>query len=233
MTFVLPNWRLIAFSICFFSLFVFLGVWQYNRVGEKEQMLLQAAQHSDLPGKILTPGLELHIGEPVRARGAFDAEFALLADNKVLEGRVGYEVVQLFRTTSGVNVLVNRGFIAGGRTRTEIPVVPEPLQSEQNIRGHMYLSELAVPKQNTSGSDFPIVTQVVNPNVLQRELGEELYPMVLRLEADHQDALPRHWPVTTIPPERHMGYAITWFTMALAIALAMGFSSFRRVKIEP
>ena len=232
MTFALPNWRLIVFSVGFFILFVNLGIWQYSRAGEKEVLLAAAAAQAAQPGEILSPELDVSLGDPVRTIGQFQPEMTWLADNKVLDGRVGFEVVQLFRTTTNLNILVNRGFIVGGRTRADLPEIPAPLLVPQSIRGHLYLSELPVPEQNTSGSTYPLVTQVVNPDVLEARLKEDLYPFVLRLEESHPDALPRYWPVTTMPPERHMGYAITWFTMAVAIALALGFSSVRRVKIE-
>ena len=224
MKFQKPSLRLALFSLSFLVLFLFLGFWQLDRAQAKEVIIAEAEKRLNQPGELLEPTLDLEVGDPVRIEGQFDSSVTLLSDNKVLKGRVGYEVIQLFKATNGMAILVNRGFVPGHQTRDQLPIIPQSSEMQQTIRGHAYLSELAVPDENLAGAASPWVVQVVKPEALETEIGVDLYPFEVRLEEQHFDALPRHWPVTTMPPERHMGYAITWFMMALAISLAFAFT---------
>lgn len=211
------NWRLTLFSVFFFLFFLALSFWQIERGADKVKLLAAAAAVADLPGAKLTMNLEVKNGDPVRLMGKFVSTHILLLDNKVLNGRVGYEVIQVFEDVSGVSVLINRGFLAGGRTRAELPKPPSANSANQPLRGHAYLTTLSLPEENIFGARPPWVVQVVIPSELENQLGRELFGYTIRLEESHPDALPRHWPVTTMQPERHYGYAVTWFLMALAV----------------
>ena len=59
-------------------------------------------------------------------------------------------------------------------------------------------------------------------------LGERVYPLVIRLELEQLGSLPRYWPSTVMSPEKHKGYAIQWFSMALAVLIAWLFFSFSK-----
>ena len=60
-------------------------------------------------------------------RGQFLPERTLYLDNRVLQGRAGYNVVTpLQMGPDGPLVLVNRGWIAVGQTRAVLPAVPVP-----------------------------------------------------------------------------------------------------------
>ena len=218
------NWRLALFSSFFLGLFLFLGTWQLQRGEEKTQMLVEADRVAGLPGQMLGAGSLVKNGDPVRLEGQFDPTRVFLLDNRVLQGKVGYEVVQLFESTDGLAALVNRGFVQGGRTRDILPEIPAASSGRQMIRGHAYLTELAVPPNNVAGTTSPWVIQVAVPAFLGKVAGEDLFDRVIRLEEAHPDALPRFWPVTTISPERHMGYAVTWYLMAIAVIAAFIFS---------
>jgi surfeit locus 1 family protein len=49
----------------------------------------------------------------------------------------------------------------------------------------------------------------------------------LRLDETTPSALPRYWPVTSMSPEKHRGYAVQWFLMAIAVIIAFGYFTFR------
>tara|TARA_R110002111_G_scaffold19473_8_gene47317 strand:+ start:976 stop:1671 length:696 start_codon:yes stop_codon:yes gene_type:complete len=211
------NWRLKLFSAFFLFFFLALSAWQVERGMEKADLLTMAEAQSNLPGQWVTTDLEVSNGEPVRIEGSFNPNAVLLLDNRVIAGRVGYEVLQVFEGENGVKVLVNRGFVAGARTRVELPDVPMANTARQLIRGHAYRTELSVPEENVLGDQSPWVVQVVKPEEMEKLVGQALVDFTVRLEEFHPDALPRYWPVTTMPPERHYGYAFTWFLMALAV----------------
>lgn len=219
MSFVQPDWRIAVFSLGFLVLFLNLGVWQLERATEKQQMLASAEVQATEPGVEFAAGVEIKSGEPLRATGRFLAAPTLLLDNRVLNGRVGYEVLQVFAVDDAPDLLVNRGFVPGTKTRTNRPDIPPYYAGNQEIRGLAYLTEMTVPTDNLLAGD-PYLVQVAKPRLLAETLGLELFPFILRLDESHPDALPRYWPITTMSPQRHMGYAVTWFVMAIAIVIA-------------
>lgn len=227
MTIQKPNWRIALFSVSFLALFLALGFWQLDRASEKRAMLVAATAQANGEGQEFTQGQTVANGNMIRASGKFLPEPIIYRDNSVLNGRVGYEVLQIFASDNGTNFLVNRGFVQAGLRREQLPETPIFNQAHQMIRGQAYLTELIEPTQNVIESS-PMVVQVVKPETLSSRLNRPLFSHTIRLHESHPDALPRYWPVTTMTPERHQGYALTWFTMALAITIAFVFTLVRR-----
>src|SRR5947209_6074876 len=61
------------------------------------------------------------------ARGNFQPQFTVLLDNKLRQGRPGYEVITpLKQSDSGKPLLVNRGWIPAPATRDVLPQVRTP-----------------------------------------------------------------------------------------------------------
>lgn len=53
---------------------------------------------------------------------------------------------------------------------------------------------------------------------IQKQLGKPLLPFVLRLAPDVDAGYAREWELRTgLTPERHVGYAVQWFALALAL----------------
>jgi len=231
------NWKISVFALACLVLFVQLGFWQLSREVEKREFLVQqqtrAAQDATTADQIPLNG-ELY-GLPVMLQGSFDEESTFLLDNRVLDGKVGFEVQQLFRDISGRNFLVNRGFVQMGRTRQDVVSVPPVAGREISIKGYIYqrdTSKTAMQNGDISKMPFPVIVQHTDIVQFGKRLGLELYPHLVRLNEGESGALPRHWPDTTMQPEQHRGYAIQWFTMALAVTLAWMFASFRKEENE-
>jgi cytochrome oxidase assembly protein ShyY1 len=224
------NWKMSLFSVLFFVLFVNLGSWQLDRADEKEAILeTEKLRQNQPPVSFSTLQWDSELsGLPVRAGGIYEPEKSFLLDNRVLEGRVGFEVLVPFRTDDDQLLLVNRGFVPMGRTRQELPETPELIASP-GIVGKLYKvqANTMTPEESTTIS-WPMIVQSTDPVILQGILGEDLYPYVVRLALKDDNALPRYWPSTLILPAKHTGYAVQWFSMAITIALAYLFFSFRK-----
>ncbi|MDC0067466.1 SURF1 family protein [Gammaproteobacteria bacterium] len=226
------NWRVTVFSVLCFAGFVYLGIWQLEREVEKRELLTQKAQRFSLPplqaASLLEEG-DLD-GVPVRLVGEY-LEPVLLLDNKVLKGNVGFETHQLFRDDSGPLFLVNRGFVPMGRTRQDPLKFPEVHHEHTDILGRIYQpgdQVMLLNDQSPLSVEFPIIVQQIDVEKMNDAVGKRVYPFVIRLEAGQFGALPRYWPSTVMPPEKHRGYAIQWFLMALAVLIAWWFFSFRK-----
>ena len=129
-----------VFYVLFMPLFLGLGYWQLNRAQEKaEQQVSYSARLAADP-----VGLEQAAGQPgyqkVSLFGRYDTRHHFLLDNRTYQGRAGYEVISPFLLDKTVYidgpeglaaidyVWVNRGWLAMGRSREELPEITTPIE---------------------------------------------------------------------------------------------------------
>ena len=181
-----------------------------------------------------SPALELPAGpvdaasllhRHVAAHGEFLFERTVLLDNKLREGRPGYEVVTPLRIgRSAWHVLVNRGWIAAPATRDQLPDVRTP-------RGEVRLDGVAldrIPHALAAGPSTGRVRQNLDIAGYGAETGLQLQSIVLEQHSDSGDGLVREWPRPDLGVEKHESYSLQWYSFAaLAIVLAIALS-FRR-----
>jgi len=123
------DWRMTLFVVLMLPLVVGLGFWQLERAAYK-QGLMDA--YFDKLGALPVPlAADPTPFTRVRVRGSY-LPIQLLLDNQIDAGTPGYWVYAPF-TADGVTWLVNRGWVAGPRLRTDLPVVPELPQGEVTI----------------------------------------------------------------------------------------------------
>jgi surfeit locus 1 family protein len=199
-----------------------LGFWQLDRAAQKKALAERIAER-DVAGprsvaQLLRRDDPAHY--PVRARGRFDNQHAILRDNRMLDGRAGYHLLMPFRTESGHWVLVNRGWLPRGPSREQLPDIPA-VQGTVQIRGHVHVNRektLVLDEQRNLESGWPLRVQQVDRAALSRRLGVELAPFIVRLAPEagpKQGAgLPRVWHERHMGPQRHYAYAFQWFAMA-------------------
>ena len=220
------NWKLAIFSVFFILVFSKLSIWQVDRAAEKTLSIARDEVNRDLPGisvDLLPKVIADRDGVAVILNGKFEPSSVFLLDNIVLKGKVGYEVLVPFLDNTGVTVLVNRGFIPQGRTRSDVPPIPMMNTLDQSLRGHLYIARSSGPTENfINGEISPYVVQTYDPARIEPILKSALLGQILRLDEAEADALPRHWPVVVMLPEKHIGYAITWLLMAAAVLIAFG-----------
>ena len=51
----------------------------------------------------------------------------------------------------------------------------------------------------------------------EKTLATSVYPQVLRINDENPSAFITEWPVINTLPEKHYGYSVQWFAMALAL----------------
>jgi surfeit locus 1 family protein len=209
-------------TIAFCVLTVALGLWQTRRASEKEALQarierLGAEGPLALPARLIAP--DDYAQRRVVARGVYADGLTILLDNRVHRGRAGFYVLAPLRITGGsVHVLVNRGWIAAGRTRAELPEVATPT-GEQTVAGLA-----SVP----TGRVYELAADTVEGPVWQNLILDryrawsqlELQPIVIQQTSDAGDGLVREWDRPDAGADRHRGYALQWFSLAaLAVVL--------------
>ena len=187
-----------------------LGNWQSGRAVEKRA--LAAAQ------------------VPVTLRGEFIPQYTVLLDNKLNRGRPGYQVVQPLRLAQGTHVLVNRGWIAAGASRAQLPEVRTPA-GEISVTG-LRLEHFARAYEPAAAKPEGKVWQNAAIGQFAAWSGLALEPWVIEQHSALEDGLVRDWPPADAGVAMHESYALQWYSLAaLSIVLLFGLN-FRREKRE-
>lgn len=216
-----PNGRLLLFFLPLLPITLGLGFWQLQRADQKRELLAtyeSRRQSAPIPVTSVDQGSE-HLYVRVEVDGVPDTGHQFLLDNRMRNGRPGFEVLTPVALADGTWVLVNRGWIAAGATRAQLPDIP-PLAERVHWVGYLY----QVPgKPLILGGDeaagWPQVVEQIDRAQLERRLGHPLFTDVVRLE--HSPGLDTTWAMVNLPPEQHIGYAVQWFAMAAALAILL------------
>lgn len=198
-------------------LLLWLGVWQLQRGEQKTELLeRQAASQAEL----LTPAQIEQRADPafsrVQLQGRLDAEHSFLLDSRTRDGQVGVELLQpFFDEPSGRWVLVNRGWIPWPDRR----VAPQFDTPSQPLMLTAWVYAPSRPPfifKHRMAEGWPRLINHVEVPALWTLLDRSGVAHELRLEQGPA-AYRADWPVTSMSPQQHTGYAVQWFALAAAL----------------
>ena len=220
-----PGWPMTLFTGAFLPLLISLGLWQLDRESEKLELQALYAQRQSDEAQALEQidWSETDLSyQKVQMTGHYDNQRYFLLDNRIQEGRVGYEVMMPMVTTSGEAVILNRGWIGQGESRAQLPSL-DPIIAEVRVEGALYvpLSEpfLLSNIQEEQAATWPQVVQKIDIPAWSKKLDLALHPYTVRLAQGSTGALLANWQTINMLPEKHKAYAVQWFTMAAALLL--------------
>jgi len=202
-----------------------LANWQLGRAHGKEALAARLAALSRGPAVTL-PADAMKAEDlewrRVTVRGRFEPRYAAYIDNRVRRGVAGYHVVmplEIGRTGGGGSryVLVNRGWIAGTGDRARLPEVKTPGDTVEItglavVPGPRFL-ELSSQVAHGEGK----VWQNLTLERYRQAYPIALQPVVVQQESPLDDGLAREWDPPDLGVEKHYGYALQWFALALTI----------------
>ncbi len=225
---------MLAFVVC-----IGAGNWQHRRMHEKEALRSQlraaaAAPAAQLPADV--KDWRTWRFRTVLLTGEFDARHQILVDNKVNDGRIGFGVVAPLTLQDGRVVLVDRGWIALGASRANLPqpAVPAGLvtfrgQLDLPSRGYLRLgSEDARP----SGP----LWQHLDPDRFAQATGLPVLPIVVHAEDAGTGGLVPDLAIPDTGVEKHVGYMLQWYAFAVMTAGLWGWFTLRprlRARMAP
>ena len=234
---LLFEWRLTVFTLLLFPGLLYLGFWQLDRAEEKRVLALRNAQRLDMVALSHTQLFESQsqlsgsksewltfADRKVSVVGQLNPTQYVLVDNRINNGRFGYEVVALVKTNEG-RVPVNLGWISGDSARRSIPE-PNLMPGEVRLAGRVYIptSSAYLLEEQTVPADLPGVVQDYDAanfaQSLSRQFGEPVLPVLVRIAPEDPAAFSASWSVVNQSPAKHTGYAVQWFTMAGVLLLA-------------
>nr|WP_246590260.1 SURF1 family protein [Marinobacterium ramblicola] len=203
------------------SLLCTLGFWQLDRAEQKRQWMAeqQGAALSNPTQAQLEYALTQRQWVPVTLAVEWIGKEPLFLDNRTHEGRVGYEVLLPARLISGQVLLVNLGWVEAPERRELKPRIERP--STVLLEGVIGLPVETYTLSEQLFADWRLQR-------LDTEMAGEYWQLpleswVLWLQRPPQsDMVPRLPGSATLPPERHLGYAVQWFALALTLVLIVG-----------
>lgn len=206
--------------------------WQFDRAAYK------ASLQADYEARQAAPAWRLQDGvgdvdalrfRRVEANGEFLPEHGIYLDNRVREGVAGYEVIMPLRlAASGRLVLVNRGWVARGARRADVPAVHTP-------PGDVVLTgTVVVPREEVFELSATTVEGRIWQNlVLSRyraSTGLDVADFVIRQDSVGGDGLLRSWTQPSYGIDTHRTYAVQWLIFASLIVFFYVYYGFIRAK---
>jgi len=236
-------WLFIALMVALTGLFVALGLWQVQRLAEKEALMANVASRLDLAPVPLPPAgewaafdPEVFDYRPVSIAGRYaDAGTALVFTSLVnprgpLSGP-GYWVMTPFALDGGGTVFVNRGFVPErmGESFARGGAVPG---------GPLVLTGIA--RASEAATSFTPAPDIANHIEWVRDTARladlagvaagPVAPVYVDLPAGDPGALPQGGETVMSFPNNHLGYALTWFGFALITPVLLGFWIWRQLR---
>lgn len=225
-----PGLPATLFTAFFLPLLLVLGTWQLNRAAEKQALFDDfAAGGAAVALGADSNGLDgLRRYTPVAASGRYLGERQFLLDNMVEDGQAGYRVLTPLLLREGVAVLVDRGWIPRDFSTDVAPVISVDA-APRSVTGKLdRLPRPGIRLETTLAPGWPKVVQFPSRDELAGALGLRLVPGVVLLDADQPDGFRRNWRPSDFGPERHIGYAVQWFALAITLVVLYLAWSFRK-----
>jgi surfeit locus 1 family protein len=229
-----PRAWAVAATLVVVAACVALGGWQLRR-GQEKQALVAAFARGTATSVELSDGVDgLPRYQHVRATGAYDSTRQVLIDNMPSRaGKPGYRVLTPFRRDdSDTLLLVDRGWVPLGTSRSVLPAVfVSP--GHRAVSGRLDTLPEPGVRVGTAGvpgdRSWPRVLNFPRQQDVEQALGERVESRIVLLDPAAPDGFERAWrPAMRFGPERHLGYAIQWFALALAVLVAFVALSLRR-----
>ncbi len=206
-----------AITAIMFAVLVGLGIWQVERAAWKRGIIDQYNAQSKLEALVALPPAEEATASQYRHAtlgGKFQTIHEIRLRPRALEGKQGYELITPFKLYTGEVILVDRGFVPD-ETRDAIN---QPI-------GTVAVSGVLRPfsPQGWRPDNKPKTNEWywLDYNAVADFIGDKnLYPLLL---AGNDKPVGTPWPAPQ-PfdagiSNNHLGYAATWFLLAIILLL--------------
>jgi surfeit locus 1 family protein len=213
-----------AFAVAGLALLLYLGTWQLQRLAWKQGLIAHAetrmlAPPEPLPAEPVDyPGLDFR---RVVATGTYRHGDSFGFGLSAVGGRSGGRVVTPLTLGDGRTLLVDRGWVPGELLPPGLPDGLEPA-GEVEVRGVARFRGGEVARGPFRPADDPAARRWYAWDVarMAEVVGAPLLPVVLTAEAAGAGSadLPRAEPVRVDLDNNHLGYAITWYGLAIVLA---------------
>lgn len=226
-------WLLSLLALVLLVVLVGLGTWQVQRLAWKEGLIRAAEAAEQAPVLPLSQALALPDPEfrkvLITCPGLARAPYAEL--RSIEAGQTGVRLVSLCREASGQSLLVDRGFLAEGLSaRPQIKAEDTmPVVLTAVLRRVPAPSSMTPPPEGLHfyGRDLPAMAKALG--AMAGVLPYGVYA-TSNINPEVQGV------VSSAPPvafsNNHLGYALTWFGLAIALIVFYAVLLRRRLKLK-
>jgi surfeit locus 1 family protein len=227
-------WRLTAFAIVTLTLALgmsALGFWQLRRAQDKQELLDRIDRAAlEAPTVLDEFSMQRHdLGfRAVHLSGSFLPDRQILLDNQLRDGQPGVRVyVPLRIGRSDTLVLVDRGWRPWPR-RTDVPPLAKIQPGPVELDGVLLDPPGAGLKLGaTVAAGWPLLLTRLELSDIEHRLQQPLLDWVLE---DRSESRAESIRAGMLPPERHRGYALQWFGLALTLLIIYGVLAIKAVR---
>ena len=216
--FLIPAFLIIA-TIAFL---VSLGLWQLDRADQKRTIEAAIVSANAGPVELIANGRELLEKEyfHVRLQGSYLSDKQFIYDNQIVDQVSGYYVLTPFILTDQLGViLVNRGFIPwNGQREKFADIAVDSVSREIKVQVSSPIKRMELKATDVS-RQFPVLIQAIDFDLLEEVSKLKFVKVVGLLDPSSSGGYVRKWEPYTGSIEKHIGYAIQWFLMALVLAI--------------
>jgi len=216
-----------------------LGFWQINRAEEKQLKagLIKKQQQKPLlaihlDNQYLLESNQLQY-QTIQVAGYFEQSKQFYLDNKKHQGKIGYEIITPFRLENSNNyLLINRGWVAMGKNRNELPIIETP-----NKRIVLSGTLMKIPQShyrpgiNNPSQGNGKVWLYLDTEYYSQKTGYMLYPHILLLDKQSQYGYIRQWPEFIAKSEVHYAFAMQWFAFAVFFLVTYFYTGIKKVDV--
>ena len=199
-----------------------LGFWQLDRANEKRT--IEASIQKANTGTVELISDENRLLEKeyyqVRLKGQYLNNKQFVYDNQIIDQVSGYYVLTPFKleNQSGT-IVINRGFIPWNGDREKLADSSiEKTKSEIKVQISKPIKRIEL-KPSEISNNFPTLIQAVDLVKMSEIAGVNFSSMVGLLDASMDDGFVRKWEPYTGSIEKHIGYAVQWFLMAIVLGI--------------
>jgi len=212
--------KILIFAIIFVPITISLGFWQLDRAQEKTEIIANYDELLTSEPINLNAKSTYKNWQPVTTMGRFK-DTVIFEDNAILNGRAGFKIYHLFENGDGSYVFVHRGFIERNMIKNNLPQIDMP-KGKQSLKGSVLIKQDNSFVQDIEESDARIVQEfnierLINKFPILKD--RYLHPFLLNLDIrDKNKFLAIEKPVN-MKASKHIGYAIQWFGLCLALII--------------
>ena len=216
--FILPSILITAT----FAFLVSLGFWQLERADDKRSIEASIKQANTGSVELIKKeeGLQSKEYYEVRLQGKYLSDKQFIYDNQIVDQVSGYYVLTPYALEGqSKSILINRGFIPWNGRRdklADIVIGQETREIKVQISKPIKRMEL---KPSEVSIQFPALIQSIDLQDMADRAKVDFSSVIGLLDASASNGFIRKWEPYTGSIEKHIGYAVQWFLMALVLAI--------------
>lgn len=226
-------WPFLLFlsSLC---LLLALGQWQLQRAEYKNTRQVQLDQAAQVQASQLTAEYlkeqaeESYLDKPILISGSVNLDNIWFVENKIMNHQLGVECIVAIKldhnstlsSEKAEYVLVNLGWLPVDKNRIpafstqDLPLNVTKLNARITKPNHnLFMSEEI---HQRLGYKF---IQQVNLEQISKHAKIDLLPILAVVDKKSLMAFQPNWQPIVMPAQKHYGYAVQWFGLALALCI--------------